>query len=51
MKVSLHENIQIYGMMHACAEEKRNLEYSCNKYCNLIVQNSATNQLRSLQVY
>ena len=27
------------------------LEYSYNKYCNLIGQNDATNQLRSLQVY
>ena len=27
------------------------LEYSCNKYCNLIGQIDATNQLRTLQVY
>ena len=25
--------------------------YSCNKYCNLVGQNDATDQLRSLQVY
>ena len=30
---------------------KEYLEYSCNKYCNLIGQNKASNQLRNLQVF
>ena len=30
---------------------KTTLEYSCNKYCNLIGQNKVSNQLRNLQVY